>query len=74
MENYLPITDLKQWINNETITARDYVYERDKMVNALNALYNNALDLASRAYTKIWVQENEPTEADDIDLWYKIIT
>lgn len=73
MENYLPITDLKQWINNETITARDYVYERDKMVNALNALYNNALDLAQRTYTKVWVQSDEPTEAGDFDLWYKIV-
>jgi hypothetical protein len=74
MEEFLPVTDLKQWINNETITARDYVYERDTIVNALNALYYNALDLANQAFTRIWVQADEPTEATDVDIWYKIIT
>lgn len=32
------ITDLKQWINNETITARDYVYERNTIVNTVNEI------------------------------------
>lgn len=73
MEEYLPIQDLKTWLNNETLTARDYVYERDKMVNALNALYYNALDLAERTFTRVWVQEEEPTEAKELDLWYQIV-
>lgn len=68
-----PITDLKQWINNETITARDYVYERDKIVNKINEIISFTDYLDNKAFSRIWVQESEPINAEDVDIWYKII-
>lgn len=69
------ITDLKKWINNETITARDYVYERDTIVNAVNELIDFTDYLDQKIVTRIWVQETEPGEDEfkEFDLWYKII-
>lgn len=73
-DNANKINQLRQWTNNEVFNARDYVYERDTIVSTINQIIDYADYLDQKAYTKIWVQENEPTEADDIDLWYKIIT
>jgi len=74
-DNAVKIDQLRQWKNNEVFNARDYVYERDTVVAAINQLIDYADYLDEKSYTKIWVQETEPTdeETSDIDLWYKII-
>lgn len=75
-DNAVKIEQLRQWKNNEVFNARDYVHERDTIVNTVNQLIDYADYLDQKAYTKVWVQETEPTdeETSDLDLWYKIIT
>ena len=67
------IEQLRQWTNNEVFSARDYVYERDTIVNKVNELIDFADYLDQKAFTRIWVQETVPEDAEDVDLWYKII-
>jgi hypothetical protein len=69
------ITGLKNWKENETLTAQAYVYERDTIVNEVNDQDDRLLTLETEARQFIYVQPNQPSEADtnDFDLWFKIL-
>lgn len=72
-DNATKIEDLRDWTNNEVFNARDYVYERDTIINTINNLIDYADYLDQKAYTKVWVQNDEPLDAGELDLWYKIV-
>ncbi len=65
----------RQWKNNEIFNARDYVYERDTVVNEVDDQDDRLLTLETEARQFIYVQPNQPSEADtnDFDLWFKIL-
>jgi len=45
------IDQLRQWKNNETFNARDYVYERDTIVASVNSAYDEKVDKAGDTMT-----------------------
>lgn len=65
------ITDLKRWINNETITARDYVYERDTIVNTVNQIIDYATQLDDEL-PNIVLSNNQPENQKNGDIWLDI--
>ena len=68
------IPSLKKWKNNEIFNARDYVYERDTVVDVVNEHDERVQVLEQRAIQFIYVQEETPPEeSNDFDLWYKIL-
>lgn len=72
-DNASKIEGLRDWTNNEVFNARDYVYERDTIISTVNQLIDYADYLDQKAYTKVWVQNDEPLDAGELDLWYKIV-
>lgn len=68
------IAGLKNWKNNETLTAEAYVYERDTVVDVVNEHDERVQALEQRAIQFIYVQaEAPPAESNEFDLWYKIL-
>jgi hypothetical protein len=62
------ITDLRKWRNGEIFNARDYVYERDLLINALGEV---EAQLQTIEYQKIFFQDEEPQEDVTIgDIWF----
>lgn len=72
-DNASKIEGLRDWTNNEVFNARDYVYERDTIISTVNQLIDYADYLDQKAYTKVWVQNDEPLDAGELDLWYEIV-
>jgi hypothetical protein len=69
------ITGLKNWKENETLTAQAYVYERNTIVDVVNEHDERIEGLEGRQFQFIFVQaEAPPEDANDFDLWFKIIT
>ena len=62
------IKDLRKWRNGEVFNARDYVYERDLLVNALGEV---EAQIQTIEYQKIFFQDEEPEEGVTIgDIWF----
>jgi hypothetical protein len=62
------IKDLRKWRNGEVFNARDYVYERDLLVNALGEV---EAQIQTIEYQKIFFQDEEPQEGVTIgDIWF----
>jgi hypothetical protein len=62
------IKDLRKWRNGEIFNARDYVYERDLLINALGEV---EAQLQTIEYQKIFFQDEEPQEDVTIgDIWF----
>jgi hypothetical protein len=62
------IKDLRKWRNGEIFNARDYVYERDLLINALGEV---EAQIQTLEYQKIFFQDEEPEEGVTIgDIWF----
>jgi hypothetical protein len=62
------ITDLRKWRNGEIFNARDYVYERDLLISAIQDV---EIKMKEIDYQKIFYQDEEPEENLRVgDIWF----
>jgi hypothetical protein len=65
------IENLRRWRNGEVFNARDYVYERDLIVQALRDLDIKVNEVDSQ---KLYYQAEEPEieQVKEGDIWFDI--